>query len=77
MKFVLSRARKGDLLEARVLELQRDGSFVISFHGDLVRVKNESQRSLNEGDLVLLEILTVEPLGFRLIEKSRTFARSI
>ena len=77
MKFVLSRARKGDLLEASVIELQRDGSFIISFHGDLVRVKNESQRSLNEGDLVLLEIVTVEPLGFRLIEKSRTFARSI
>ncbi len=77
MKFVLSRARKGDLLEARIIEMQRDGSFIISFHGDLVRVKNESQRSLAEGDLVLLEILTVEPLGFRLIEKSRTFARSI
>lgn len=77
MKFVLSRARKGDLLEARVLELQRDGSFIISFHGDLIRVMNESGRSLSEGDLVLLEITSVKPLGFRLIEKSRTFARSI
>ena len=77
MKFVLSRARKGDLLEARIIEMQRDGSFIISFHGDLVRVKNETERTLAEGDLVLLEILTVEPLGFRLIEKSRTFARSI
>lgn len=67
--------RRGDQVEATVVEIVDESEFIIRYDGDvddlgarLLRLKNESRRSLQKGDQVWLRVLEVEPLRFQLVE---------
>jgi hypothetical protein len=67
--------KRGDQVEATVVEIVDEREFIIRYDGDredlqsrLLRIKNESRRSWKIGDRVWLRVLEILPLKFQLIE---------
>lgn len=67
--------KRGDQVEATVVEIVDEREFIIRYDGDredlqsrLLRIKNESRRSWKIGDQVWLRVLEILPLKFQLIE---------
>ncbi|MCB0384569.1 MAG: hypothetical protein KDD43_04180 [Bdellovibrionales bacterium] len=71
MKFALPQFHAGDVVEAQVVELQRDGSMIVRFQGDLIRVKNQTARKFRLGQNISLVVTAVRPYAFRLAEPGR------
>lgn len=67
MKFVLSGLNIGDPVVGKVVENLPDFELIISFNGDLLRVQNESGRTLRVGDHVTLTVKAIQPLQFQLM----------
>jgi hypothetical protein len=70
--------RRGDQVEATVVELVSQFEFIVRFDGGpddptarLLRLKNESHRDWRIGERVLLRVLQIAPLKFQLIEPLR------
>lgn len=61
MKLVLNQK-----VRAKVSEVQRDRSLIVSFSGSLLRVENQSNVNFKEGDVVELIVVATKPLRFRL-----------
>ena len=73
MKFTLHKLKIGDLVWAQVVELASADECIVSFQGDLIRVKNQSLTQLSTHDKVLVRVVTVRPLIFQLLnEKDKT-----
>lgn len=68
MKLTLSHLKVGDYIKGRILEIQDDGSMVVSFQGDLIRVCNQTQKILKCGSSIDLIVTAVSPYAFRLAE---------
>jgi ribosomal protein S1 len=68
VKLTLSHLKVGDFIEGRILEIQDDGSMVVSFQGDLIRVSNQTQKTLKCGSFIDLIVTAVSPYAFRLAE---------
>lgn len=68
MKPTLSHLKVGDHIKGRILEIQDDGSMVISFQGDLIRVCNQTQKILKCGSSIDLIVTAINPYAFRLAE---------
>lgn len=68
MKLTLSHLKAGDYVKGRILEIQDDGSMVVSFQGDLIRVCNQTQKILECGSVIDLIVTAVSPYAFRLAE---------
>lgn len=66
MKFTLPFLKKGDLVQAKVIEILPDRACIVSFNGDLVRVKNSSGRIFSAGDTVKLKVTHLDPLSFQI-----------
>lgn len=67
--------RRGDQVEATVVELVSPHEFIVRFDGGpedpasrLLRLKNESRRDWQIGERVLLRVLQIAPLKFQLVE---------
>ncbi|MCB0366748.1 MAG: hypothetical protein H6624_10815 [Bdellovibrionaceae bacterium] len=71
MKFSLPQFNPGDVVEAQVVELQRDGSMVVRFQGDLIRVHNQTAKKFRLGQSIDLVVTAVRPYAFRLAEPGR------
>lgn len=67
MKFTVHKLKIGDLVRAQVVEYLSDKECIVSFHGDLVRVKNESATALVPNDKVLVRVIAIHPLTFQVI----------
>ena len=61
MKLVLNQK-----VRAKVSEVQRDRSLIVSFSGSLLRVENQSNVNFKEGDVVELIVVATKPRRFRL-----------
>ena len=72
MRFTLANVKKGDILQARVSEVLSADEFIVDFSGDLMRIKNKTQRSLRAGQFVSLIVFQVSPLGFRLAKARKS-----
>ena len=72
MKATLLRVKRGDRLRARILELQAGGDILISFDGDILRVRNETNRALRVGQVVTVFVIETSPLRFQLASERRT-----
>ena len=77
MKFHLPQFQPGDRVEAKVTEIQRDGSMVVEFQGDLIRVQNKTQRRFQMGQNISLVVTAINPYAFRLAEAKGHFDISI
>ena len=67
MKFVVKELKIGETLSGRVEELLAGGDVVICFDGDLIRVHNETRRTMRIGETVAVEVSSVLPLRFKLL----------
>jgi hypothetical protein len=67
MKFVMHKLRIGDLVWAQVVECIGTSEFIVSFQGDLIRVRNESLTQLPLDEKVLVKVASVNPLTFQLL----------
>ena len=66
MKFTLPKLRLGQTIEAKVTDQNRDGSLIVDFDGDLLRVVNQADFPIRIGQRVLLEVKALNPLQFRI-----------
>lgn len=62
----LPKWQKGQRVEATVQECVPDGSLIVSFSGQLLRVQNQTLEKFYIGQRVQLEVVSGEPLSFRL-----------
>ena len=66
MKFVLPKLRLGQTIQAKVTDQNRDGSLIVDFGGDLLRVINQAGAKFKVGQQVQLEVRALNPLQFRI-----------
>ncbi len=71
MKFCLPELHLGSRVQAQVVELISSDYMIVSFQGDLLRVKNESKKISKKGDWLELEVVAVKPLAFRFLDVSK------
>lgn len=67
MKTTIPALKPGDRLIADVVEVVSPEICILSVHGDLVRVQNNSQQVLKPNMTVYVRVATVAPLQFQLI----------
>ena len=67
MKFTLHKLKIGDLLRAQVVEMVNPAEYIVSFYGDLIRVRNESQKTLAVNERVLVRVIAIKPLAFQMV----------
>ncbi len=65
-KSQLRSLRSGDVVTAQVEEVLSADAFIASFAGDLLRLKNETQRNLRAFETIKLIVTSVDPLAFQL-----------
>lgn len=68
MKPVISALRLNQKVWALVEEVLSSSSVIVNLGGDLMRVRNESQRTLRVGQRIQLKVAGIEPLQFQLVE---------
>jgi len=71
MKTTIHRLRIGDKVWAQVLELLSNEEMIVNFNGDLIRVRNESQKPLYVGDKVLVQAVAIRPLQFQIVSEQK------
>lgn len=76
MKFTVDRLQVGELVKAEVVESVSSTELIVSFHGDLVRIRNASFRKLSMGDIVELRVIQLHPLKFHLVTDEEKKSRS-
>lgn len=67
MKFTLHKMKIGDRVWAQIVEHVSQDEFIVSFQGDLIRVRNESFKHLSINDKVLVRVVALNPLAFQLL----------
>lgn len=71
MKFTLNKLQIGDQVWAQIVETVSPSEFIVSFCGDLVRVRNESFSTLAKNEKVLVKVVAVSPLAFQLLPSGK------
>lgn len=71
MKFTLPYLKKGEVVQAKVIEVISPSTFIVSFNGDLIRVRNSSGQKFSTGDTVKLKVSQLRPLSFQISSASR------
>jgi len=74
MKFTLNRLRIGDTLTAQVVERVRANEYIVSFRGDLIRVRSENPKPLAVHERVLVRVVALNPLAFQFVSGSGRIA---
>ena len=65
MKQFVGTWKIGDRVTGRVTEQLSSGELIISFHGDLLRVANETKQEFSTGQYIELVIATINPISFK------------
>ncbi len=63
---------KNQILSAVIEEILSSSEVICNFHGELVRISNKTTLDIKIGELVRLQVKTIEPLEFQVFD-----ARSI
>lgn len=74
MKKSLELLKTGDLVTAEVLELTSDRYLIVSFSGDLLRIRNKTGQGFRPGEKVELVVIAIEPLSFQLSHRTQVGA---
>lgn len=72
MKPILHSLKVGQKVWATVEEVLAQNEILVNFQGDLLRVSNQTSRSLRPGQRIQLSVTAVSPLGFQLMESRKT-----
>ena len=65
MKFYIPEVKIGQIVEGLVEDIISHEYLIINFKGDLIRVKNSTQRTFHKGDNIRLEVTGLNPLEFQ------------
>ncbi len=68
MKSTIHKLRVGDQIWAQIVENISDSEFIVSFQGDLVRVRNESLSSLKCNEKILVRVVALSPLAVQIVK---------
>ncbi len=77
MKSVIPQLRRGDDIQAEVVECLTSQILICSFAGDLLRVKNSSGVRVDPGHKIYLTVVSTKPLEFALVKRSAGLSRHI
>lgn len=77
MRRILDSLKKGERISVIVTEIQPDRQILVSYRGELFRVKNTSGRRFTIGETVLLVVAQKDPLEFSLVGEQRLFSRLV
>jgi hypothetical protein len=77
MKTFLQRLEKGQRISVIVTEVQIDQQILVSYRGELFRVKNTSGRRFAIGESIMLVVAQQNPLEFSLVGEQRLFSRMV
>jgi hypothetical protein len=77
MRRFLESLQKGQRISVIVTEVQPDRQILVSYRGDLFRVKNTSGRRFSIGETILLVVAQKDPLEFSLAGEQRLFSRLV
>jgi hypothetical protein len=77
MREFLKGLEKGQRISVIVTEIQPDRQILVSYRGELFRVKNTSGRRFSIGESVLLVVAQKNPLEFSLVGEQRLFSRLV
>ncbi|MCB0393461.1 MAG: hypothetical protein KDD25_02815 [Bdellovibrionales bacterium] len=61
----------GQKVWATVEESISESGLIVNFNGDLVRVENQSHRTFRPGQRIQLDVYSIGPTKFRLVETKR------
>ena len=71
MKSTISNLRLGQVLKAQVVDRNRDGSLIVNFEGDLLRVVNLARVEIPMGKSVVFTVTQLDPLQFQIQSGSK------
>ena len=71
MKPTITTLKMGQKVWATVDEVLDLETLIVSFNGDLLRVANRSDRIFRVGQRIQLNVASLKPLKFRLVETRR------
>lgn len=77
MKPFLESLQKGQRINVIVTEIQIDRQLLVSYKGELFRVKDTSGRRFEIGEMIMLYVAQKSPLEFSLVGERRLFSRVI
>ncbi len=77
MKNFLQKLAKGQCIQVDVIEIQSDRQILVSYRGELFRVKNTSGRRFQIGEKIMLVVSQLDPLEFSLAGEQRLFSRMV
>lgn len=77
MKKFLRNLAKGQCIQVDVIEIQIDRQILVSYRGELFRVKNTSGRRFQIGEKIMLAVAQIDPLEFSLAGEQRLFSRMV
>jgi hypothetical protein len=66
MKLSLPDVKLGQTIKAKVDDILPGNELLINFHGDLIRVANETTKIIKRGQMIELIVTAIKPLQFRL-----------
>jgi hypothetical protein len=65
MKRHVAKFLPGDIVSGYIVEILAHDELIVSFQGDLIRVRNEAECEITHGQLVNLRVTGVNPLRFQ------------
>jgi hypothetical protein len=77
VKNFLQKLAKGQCIQVDVIEIQSDRQILVSYRGELFRVKNTSGRRFQIGEKIMLVVSQLDPLEFSLAGEQRLFSRMV
>ncbi len=77
MRSILQRLERGQRISVIVNEIQEDRQILVSYLGELFRVKNTSGRRFTIGETIQLVVAQKDPLEFSLVGEQRLFSRMV
>ena len=77
MKQILNQFEKGARVTVSIVEVQDDRQLLVSYRGELFRVRNTSGRRFQVSEEIVLVITQKNPLEFSLLGEQRLFSRVV
>lgn len=77
MRKILEQLQKGARINVSIVEIQVDRDLLVSYRGELFRVKNSSGRRFQVSEEIVLVVTHREPLEFSLLGEQRLFSRMV
>lgn len=77
MRKILNQLDRGMRITVSIVEIQDDRQLLVSYRGELFRVKNTSGRRFEVSEEIVLVVTQKNPLEFSLLGEQRLFSRII